>query len=219
MRAWKATFQNFKDKSDLLLVGVLALFALYLGSNLFSPVRFDREKIEIWATDGQIQVRGLYHYRNRFPFPLTFSLGLPFPVDAAHPAPGAYSIAEITAGGADAQEIIPRNYRGDVVFRLWFAPRQEKWIRVDYVQQFLRSEGRYILLTTRQWNRPLDFGEYILHLNDNSELAASNYELRTELGEQEPSYSFQRRNFYPSEDWSFSWRTRPTLIASDRKPE
>ena len=201
---------------DPVLAFVLFLVACYFGSNVFTPVRFDREKIEVWVADGQIQVRGLYRYRNRFPLPLSFSLGLPFPIDAAHPAPSVFSIAEVTADGASLKDITPRNYHDGIVFRLWFAPQQEKWIRVDYVQSAFRPEGRYILMTTRKWNRPLDFGEYILHLPGGSELATSNYELQTKLGEQERRYSFWRSNFYPGEDWEFSWKTPVPLAASDR---
>jgi hypothetical protein len=176
-----AIFKHLKREVDFLLT--LVLTAFYLGSNVFSPVRFDREKIEVWALPGQIQVRRLYLYRNRFPLPLSFSLGLPFPVDEGHKTPSIFSISEVSADGSTAKDIVSRNYHGDVVFRLWFAPRQEKWIRVKYSQSVLQSNGRYILLTTHKWNRPLDRGEYILHLSDGSELGASNYTLQPELGD------------------------------------
>jgi hypothetical protein len=209
-----AVLKNCKRKVDLFSTFVLTILALYLGSNVFSPVRFDREKIEVWALHGQIQVRGLYHYRNLFPLPLSFSLGLPFPVDEGHKPPSIFSISEVLADGSTSKEIAPRNYHGNVVFRLWFTPKQEKWIRVDYVQDVLQPNGRYILLTTRKWNRPLDRGEYILHLRDDSGLASSNYNLHLELGGQQRRYSFARSNFYPSADWEFSWRPSSPLIAS-----
>jgi hypothetical protein len=214
MKPSSVIFKYFKREVDLLLASVLTILAFYLGSNIFSPVRFDREKIEVWVTGGQIQVRGLYHYRNRFPLPLSFSLGLPFPVDDAHKPPSIFSVSEVLADGSTSKEIASRNYHTNVVFRLWFAPKQEKWVRVDYVQDILQTNGRYILLTTRKWNRPLDRGEYILHLRDDFDLAASNYTLQLELGGQQKRYSFVRSNFYPSADWAFSWRTSPPLLAS-----
>lgn len=215
MNSLREIFNRFKRAVDLFLVLVLVLFAFYLGSNVFSPVRFDREKIEVWVTEGQIQVCGLYHYRNRFPLPLSFSLGLPFPVDGAHQTPSIFSVAEVLADGETSQGIAPRNYHGNVVFRLWFAPKQEKWIRVDYAQSALQPSGRYILLTTRKWNRPLDRGEYILHLCDGCELAASNYSLQQEA-DQPRRYFFTRSTFYPDADWEFSWRSSTPLIASGR---
>ncbi len=210
----RAAFKHLKRDVDLFLALALTILAFYLGSTVFSPVRFDREKIEVWVADGQIQVRGLYHYRNRFPLPLSFSLGLPFPVDDGHKTPSIFSISEVFADGSTSKEIAPRNYHGNVVFRLWFAPRQEKWIRVDYVQGALQPSGRYILLTTRKWNRPLELGEYVLHLGNESELAASNYSLRLEPRSQQKQYSFVRSDFYPGQDWEFSWRTPIPPLAS-----
>ena len=215
----RGIFERLGRGSDIFLAFALTILAFYLGSNVFSPVCFDREKIEVWAADRQIQVRGLYHYRNRFPLPLSFSLGLPFPVDDEHESPSTFSISEVLADGSTSMEIVPRNYHGDVVFRLSFAPNQEKWIRVDYVQGAPQRNGRYILLTTRKWNRPLDFGEYVLHLGGGSELAASNYSLQLEPRSQQKQYSFIRSDFYPSEDWKFSWRTSTPLIASGRTPK
>jgi hypothetical protein len=213
MNSSKVIFKHFKRELELLLAFVLTILAFYLGSNVFSAVRFDREKIEVWVADGQIQVRGLYHYRNRFPLPLSFSLGLPFPVDGEHKSPSTFSISEVLADGATSKEIAPRNYHGDVVFRVGFAPKQEKWIRVDYVQGAPQHNGRYILLTTRKWSRPLDFGEYVLHLGNGSELAASNYSLQLEPRSQQKQYSFVRSDFYPTEDWEFSWRTPTPFLA------
>jgi hypothetical protein len=210
--------KHLKREVDLLLAFVLAILAFYLGSNVFSPVRFDREKIEVRVAGGQIQVRGLYHYRNRFPLPLSFSLGLPFPLDDEHKIPSIFSISEVPADGSTSKEIAPRDYHGDVVFRLWFAPKQEKWIRVDYVQGARQPNGRYILLTTRKWNWPLERGEYILHFSTGFELAASNYPLQLEARGQQKQYSFVRSNFFPGEDWNFSWRTTMPLIASGHIP-
>jgi hypothetical protein len=209
-------FENFKREGDLLLAPILVAIALYFGSNVFSPVRFDREKIEVWAATGQIQVRGLYHYRNRFPLPLSLSLGLPFPVDEEHPTPSIFSISEVSADGSASKEITPRSYHGDVIFRLWFAPKQEKWIRVEYIQRAFRSNGRYILMTTRKWNRPLALGEYILNLRNGSELVASNYTLQPHPEGQQTRYSFVQSDFYPSADWEFSWGTKTPLIVSGR---
>lgn len=215
----RGIFERLRRAPNILSAFALTILAFYLGSNVFSPVCFDREKIEVWATDRQIQVRGLYHYRNRFPLPLSFSLGLPFPVDDEHGPPSTFSISEVLADGSNPKEIVPRNYHGHVVFRVAFAPKQDKWIRIDYVQGALHNNGRYILLTTRKWNRPLDFGEYILHLDNGSELAASNYSLQLEPRSQQKLYSFVRSGFYPGEDWKFSWRTSTPLVASGRTPQ
>ena len=192
----------------------LLMLAIYAGTELLSPIRFDREKIEVWALDGQIQVRGMYHYQNRFPFPVSFSFGLPFPIDDHHPLPAVVSVSEVSPCGIPLQGISIRNYHHDSLFRLWFAPRQEKWVRVDYVQGAREETGRYILLTTRKWKHALDSGEYILHLGPGLELDSSNYPLHAAHSESGNVYAFHRSQFYPDGDWLFVWRHVDSLRTS-----
>jgi hypothetical protein len=201
---------------DLVLALLLTVLAIFLGTNLFSPVRFDKEKIEVWVADGQIQVRGLYHYRNRTLLPVSFSLGLPFPVDADHPAPSAFSVAEVDAAGEPMASVNVRTYHGNYVFRLIFWPKQQKWIRLDYIQPTLAESGTYILQTTRKWHQPLDSGEYILHLDNGLSLATSTYAIAQVSTGNQNTYSFSRAYFYPGEDWSFTWQ-RETHIAALRR--
>ncbi len=189
---------------------------MFWGTNLFSPVRFDKERIEVWVADGQIQVRGLYHYQNRSFLPLSFSLGLPFPVDSDHPAPVSFSVAEVDAADRVLHAVNVRNYHDSNVFRLNFWPNQEKWIRVAYAQPTLTDNGTYILRTTRNWNRPLDGGEYILHLSDGLSLASSTYPLEQHPFAEQATYSFSRAHFFPSKDWDFSWQRTIASTVLDR---
>jgi len=192
-------------QSDLLLALLLTVLAAYLGTNLFNPVRFDKERIEVWALKGQIQVRGLYHYQNRTPLPLSFSLGLPFPIDSNHPAPSTFSVFETSVNGETLTPLSLRSYHGHLVFRLLFWPKQEKWIRVDYIQPTLTDAGTYILRTTRDWNRPLEHGEYVLHLANGLALTSSTYPLERNPLAGRNVYSFYRTHFFPNADWSFTW--------------
>ena len=199
---------------DLQLSCFLVLLAFYCGTNIFSPIRFDREKIEVYAANGHIRVSGLYHYRNRFPLPAALSLGLPFPTDATHAVPSAYSVTEIASDGSAIGEIPTGEYQGSVVFRLFFLPSHEKWIRIDYLQNVAVANGRYLLRTTRAWKRPLAEGEYVLHLDRAAELFASNYFLEKLPSRGESRYSFTRTDFLPEEDWIFSWKSSAPLAAS-----
>lgn len=192
----------------------LLILAIYVGTDLFSPIRFDRERIDVWVSDGQLQVTGLYHYVNRFPLPVSFSLALPFPVDQHHPLPRMFSVSEVSAGGTLLRDIPARTYHHDTLFRLWFAPHQEKWVRVDYIQGAKEGNGRYILLTTRKWKHPLGSGEYVLHLGPGLELDSSNYLLHMADSERGKVYAFHRSQFFPDRDWIFAWRRADSLRAS-----
>ncbi len=206
---------KLKLPSDLLLACVLILLVAY---ELFAKpcVRFDRERIEIWAVPGQIQVTGLYHYRNPLPVPTFITFGLPFPVDASHSRPTTYSITESDAGGAAGAPLLPQVRRDDVRFRVLFRPREEKWVRIDYVQGARVPDGTYLLLTTRAWGRPLDRGDYILHLAAGLELLASNYSLAP--CPTSNTFGFSANNFFPDRDWTFRWRaldTSPRVLAEN----
>ena len=220
MSVWlNAVRYSLARYGDLFAAGFLMLVALYFGSNLFSPIRFDRERIEIEATNEGIHVFGLYHYQNRFSLPVSFSLGLPFPVDATHLAPLNCSVSESTSEGEPINKVNVHKYHGDVVFRLWFKPSQEKWIRIDYTQPILASNARYILLTTQKWRRSLGTGQYILHLEKGAALESSNYDLQYSVHGQTVTYTFVRSNFLPSQDWLFSWRPAAPLVASKQEPK
>jgi hypothetical protein len=203
---------TFARHFELALALILITLAAFLGTDIFSAVRFDQEKIEVWAVDGQIQVRGLYHYENRTILPLSFSMGLPFPVDQDHSMPSTFSVTETNETGETQDAVSLRTYHGNKVFRLIFWPKQAKWIQVNYVQGTRVQSGEYILQTTRKWSRPLDHGEYILHLGNRLALASSSYPLKPDSSGDQNTYSFSRVDFYPDGDWRFAWyQTEPMI--------
>jgi hypothetical protein len=204
---------------DYLVAAVLVVIALYVGSGALSPVDFDKERIEVWALRGHIQVCGLYHYRNRSLVPASLSLGLPFPVDPEHDRPTVFSITEIAQDGTSGKEIFPRLRHGQTVFRLFFGAREDRWVRVDYFQRVRSPSGTYMLLTTRKWGHPLDRGDYILHLGRELFLESSNYLLQPYTSTLPGSYAFSRTNFYPTQDWNFTWRTPAAepVVARDQR--
>jgi hypothetical protein len=202
---------------DLLSALILIMLAAYLGTDIFSAVRFDEEKIEVWAVDGQIQVRGLYRYKNRTILPASLSLGLPFPIDPDHSEPSTFSVNQAHATGT-SQPVSLRTYHGNKVFRLIFWPKQARWIQVDYVQGIDIESGKYILQTTRKWRQAIDHGEYILHLGNGLKLTSSTYQLEQESLDNGNTYFFSRANFYPVEDWEFTWCQSAPNISSERGP-
>ncbi len=207
MRAVSTTRHKLRlpaGKLDLLLSACLVLLVIY-GLAARPLVRFDRERIEVWALAGQIQVSGLYHYRNPLRVPAWVTMGVPFPVDAAHSPPTTFSISHSDRYGSLGAPILPMLRHHRVSFRLLFRGDEEKWLRVDYVQASRVSGGSYILRTTRAWGRPLDRGDYLLHLAPGAALVSSNYSL-TPLAAPN-TYGFSAAGFYPDADWNFRWRS------------
>ena len=113
-----------RSSADLWLAGGLIAAAVYFFSGYFTTVRFERERIEVQVGRGAVRVSGLYEYRNRSWLPAVLTLGVPFPVDQAHPAPAFLLLTEAVQGGKPA--LIPYTSRGgEVRFRLFFRPQKE----------------------------------------------------------------------------------------------
>jgi hypothetical protein len=191
---------------DLWLAASLTAAGVYFFSGYFTTVRFDRERIEVQVNRGQIHVTGLYHYANASRLPAVLTLRNPFPTDPDHPRPDWFWLSEATEDGRDLVEL-PVVVRGDdVSFRLVFRPGEAKWVRLDYDQPTRVANGRYLLVTTRAWRRPIGRGDYFLRLPADVELASSNYPLKRapEAGGRN-IYHFVRTDFYPDQDWVFAW--------------
>jgi hypothetical protein len=192
----------------------LVVIAIYFFSGYFTPVRFDRERIEVRVESGLIQVTGLYHYRNSSRLPALLTLAVPFTIDTAHPAPVSVILAEAAEDGRPLGEIEPSRWGGDLRFRLIFRPGEAKWIRVDYAQPTRVANGRYLLTTTQAWRRPIGRAEYLLHLPGNSELVSSSYALaRLPATGPGRAYSFSKTSFLPTEEWDFAWKEEPARAA------
>jgi hypothetical protein len=188
----------------------LVVIAIYFFSGYFTPVRFDRERIEIRVQGGLIQVTGLYHYRNSSRLPTLLTLAVPFPIDAAHPAPVSVALAEAAEDGRPLGEIDPSRWGRGVRFRLTFQPGEAKWIRLDYAQPTRVANGRYLLTTTQAWRRPIGRAEYLLHLPGSSQLVSSSYALApVPAAGPWRTYTFSKTSFLPTENWDFAWKEEP----------
>jgi len=186
---------------------MLAALTIYFLGGRFTTVRFDRERIDVEVEDGLIHVHGLYHYQNASRLPALLTLATPFPVDADHPAPEAFMLAEMNRDGRRARELSLRGPREAPRVRLLFRPREGKWILLDYWQPAAIPEGCYILTTTRAWGRPIAQAIFRLLLPAGYHLNHSNYPV-SEVPESHPftTYTFSKSNFFPDQDWRFSWQ-------------
>jgi hypothetical protein len=191
---------------DICIAALLTGAAVYFFSGYFTTVRFDRERIEVQADRGRIQVRGLYHYTNASRLPSVLSLKVPFPVDPDHPQPDWFTLYKSGDDGRAGEEIVPVVRGKDVSFRLFFRPGEAKWIRLDYVQPSLVPRGRYLLTTTRPWGRPIGRADYMLRLPREFSLIFSNYSVNpTPAGGAWQAFAFSKTDFFPDQDWEFAW--------------
>lgn len=200
-------FRGFVARNtDLFLAVGIAAGALYFFGGYFTSVRFDRERIDVRVTPGQIHVRGLYHYANTSRLPAVLTLRVPFPVDSDHPQPEWFALCDSSEDGREGAEIVPVARGGDVSFRLLFRPREVKWVRLDYVQPSRVNRGRYLLTTTKPWRRPIGRADYVLRLSSDLTFLSSNYDVRLATADgTRQAFTFSKTEFFPDHDWEFAW--------------
>ncbi|MCX5732740.1 MAG: hypothetical protein NTW68_00240 [candidate division NC10 bacterium] len=182
------------------LIALLSLLPFLAG--LLPIVHFVRERIDIAVYPEEVQVEGLYVYRNPWPFPVAQAFSIPLPVDPSHPMPTELTAIRLVP---DAGPIPLRNLLGWNAFELPFRAHEEVRVVIRYRQYAPTRDARYLLTTTRPWRRPLDHAVYTLTLHD-VRLARSNYALRSDT---QGILGFERTGFMPREDWQFQWEERP----------
>jgi hypothetical protein len=174
----------------------LLLLLLFLAG-LLPIVRFAGERIDIAVYPSEIQVTGLYVYRNPWPVPVTQGFTIPLPVDSDHPVP-----TELQASRASPAMPLPvRSILGRPGFELAFRPFEEVHVQVQYRQFAPTRTARYLLTTTQPWRRPLEHALYTVGLHG-VVLTHSSYPLGPG---KDGRLVFERTSFMPGEDWRLGW--------------
>lgn len=178
----------------LILPGTI-LFLVSLG--IVPLAEFPEETISIMVHPCNIEVRGLYSYKNPWPFPITQGFGFPFPIDELHhtPLPIRLTLAE------SGEPINIRKFLNDDTFTLYFKPFERIDVQLYYSQATQTPNARYILTTTNAWRRPLKKAHYFLKTVGVKNIG-SNYEMKN-AGTN--VWNWERVNFMPKNDWLIKW--------------
>ncbi len=177
---------------------LLTILILPFLTGLYPMVRFTEEQITINVYPDHVIVKGLYVYKNPFPFPVVQGFSIPFSVDQDHPDPIHISVRTLSP----EKKFIPIRYiLGKHRFDLHFQSKEKVLVHVQYSQHTSVMNARYLLTTTKPWRRPLIKGTYRL-FTENVKIIDSNYLLKPDKTK---IFSFERKNFMPNYDWEFSW--------------
>jgi len=123
-----------------------------------SPVRFYHERVTVEPSERRTRVVGIYDFRNESDAPADVTIRYPFPVDRHHLYPFLVRVHEEVAGAMEPLGFI--RVDPDIAWRLSFAPREQKRVRVEYVQEIRERRAVYIVTTTRGWGRPIELAEF-----------------------------------------------------------
>lgn len=177
---------------------LLFICALPFLAGFYPIVRFSKEQIDIKVSPDHVWVKGIYTYRNPFPFPVIQGFSIPLPIGPSHPDPVMLSAEQLSP----VKKLIPvRFIFGKYRFNLPFSPKEEITITVRYRQHSPYKNASYILTTTKPWKRPLEFGLYRL-IPKGVKILTSSYPLESKKSN---ILFFQRNTFMPQAEWQFSW--------------
>ena len=185
----------------VVLVVLICIIVLPMIANLLPIIRFAEESIDVQVFPDEIRVRGLYAFKNPFPFSLsqTFSYTPAEDVDL----PEALDI-KARKISPEVEPLPFTDTLGSRRFQLRFAAKETVTIEIEYRQKTPKHYARYIPITLSHRNRPLQFGSYAL-IPQGVEIVSSSYPLR-ENGSGVQFYESHR--FIHTSQWRFSWRAR-----------
>lgn len=178
-------------------------FVLILVKPWYPIVRFDSEVIRVTVDPDRITVDGLYRLYNPLPFPMLQWFFYPTPLGGGMEPVDKLLVERLPDRSRSGSELLsPVKNGGREYYCVKVPSRGILEIRTLYSQRHNGTYGRYILTTTLDWGRPLRHARFELTL-ESLGLVDSNYELTTNG---KGTWSFNRTDFMPSEDWVFIFR-------------
>ncbi|OGB70091.1 MAG: hypothetical protein A2Y94_01990 [Caldithrix sp. RBG_13_44_9] len=166
-------------------------------------IQFQGEQIEIKIRDDQVQVTGTYYLYNPASYPLSRTLYYPFVVDARLEYPDSIHVSLSTVD----QSLVYRSESDGIFISIPFLPEQLITLTVFYSQKTLANQFEYILTSTREWNRTLQFASYIIQIPKDKQLIHISLDYQ-EIQDQDnyQIYYISRSDFMPPENLKIIWK-------------
>ncbi|HUI31475.1 MAG TPA: hypothetical protein VLX91_14795 [Candidatus Acidoferrales bacterium] len=182
------------------LTRTVLIFFLLLGSNaLCQGVVFSREDITFRLSSKHFIVDGYYWFYNLTAHEVNMSIYYPFPATGNAGTVDSVDIFDI------AQESQPKflgRTETGFSFILTIAGHDTTLYHIAYRQKVAGDSATYILRSTHAWNRPLDYAEYKLMIEDSIRVFKFSYDPDTlyDIGGKR-IYLWRRTNFMPERDF------------------
>jgi hypothetical protein len=173
-------------------------------ADLLSPIRFYREYVTVEPSSGSTRVSALYYFRNESDRRVRQGILYPFPVDRFHLYPRVIRVWEKNGDELREMGFIRRDRH--VLWTMELEPREERVVRVDYVQETRRPHAIYIVTTTKEWKKPIELAEFEFRVPAELDSVSLSFEpdRRTVEGDT-IIYYMQQVDFMPDEDLVVTW--------------
>jgi hypothetical protein len=190
---------------DVIMKPALTFFVFYFlfTGSIAQIVQFQGETIEITVDDHIACVKGEYYLKNLLKEFKQQSLIYPFIVSDELPFPDSIRIFIKPDSTLIPFKIIP----GAIAFSVLLDPQSITCFCVTYFQKTPGHQMEYLLTSTRQWKKPLEFATYIVKLPLQSKIedfSLEYNELIRKNGEQ--IFIVRRKNYMPVDNLRLKWK-------------
>ena len=175
------------------------------SADALSPVRFCREYVTVEPSQGSTRVSALYYFRNDSDRPVKQGIRYPFPVDRFHLYPRVVRVWEKNGDDLRPMGFVHRDRY--VLWTMELEAREEKVVRVDYIQEIRRPRAVYIVTSTREWKRPIELAEFEFRIPAGLDSVSLSFEpdRRTVEGDT-IVYYMRHTEFMPDADLVVTWK-------------
>jgi hypothetical protein len=166
-------------------------------------IEFYKEELAFSIDSACFSVNGDYYFRNQTNSFLDTRIF--FPVDGTQ-GPKAIDTILIYDISEPMHPLLVEVKDSIASFSLSFVPFSEKCVKIYYRQHHDGTRARYILLTTRMWQKPLESAKYSLITNKN--IIISSFSITPDQSEafgETRLYYWNRKQFMPEKDFVFDF--------------
>ncbi len=170
------------------------------------PLRFDSELIRLYIVGDSLEVDGIYRFLVRPGAMQQTTLFYPYPQDSLLGGARMVRLEARAPGG----EWTPQEFREhpQVHGARWFIPMDRGdslEVRCIYRQAMLDRYARYIVTTTKHWQRPLSHARFEIYLPP--EARPTSFSFPFEPGDVDgmTAYVYEASDFMPQDDIVVTW--------------
>jgi len=181
---------------------ILFLFPLFISLPA-QNIQFQGEQIDITISETQVRVSGKYYFYNPTSHPVNQPMFYPFIVDHRLTYPDSIDVSLSTSD----RSLIYRSHENGIFFSIPFLPEQSLILNVFYSQKALANQYEYILTSTREWNRPLQFAQYLIKISEDMQLVYLSLDYQEKkIQDNQHIYYISRVDFMPKENLKIIWK-------------
>lgn len=195
------------------MLNAICGFVILLSVTVFAGVKenagsilFERERIDaVLLSCDTLEISGIYYFSNIDSSAKTMSIFYPFPIDSFHIYPHFIRLVAMSKKQDTSYSMLS----GGIGFNISVGPGKTDSIKIIYRQKIHHGQGRYILTTTKYWNKPFERADYSITFPLQITLNYWSFQFDSLAQNKDNiTYFAHRKLFMPTEDMIMKWKCK-----------